>query len=131
MLESSLAEVVNDSRRTGPTILVDLLLEKAAVLAAYGFEEVAETTTVRPAPTQQPGSPKPAPPATRKSGLDYRESDRLLALEMREMIDSGTATNPYNAALALCEKAKGAAKPDSRKKRLLIAYKREFPCDQR
>jgi hypothetical protein len=61
-----------------------------------------------------------AAPAARKrsSGLDYRQSDDLLARAIIVAVDWGHYKNDWNGALALADCAEGNAIPESKAKRL-------------
>ena len=62
----------------------------------------------------------------RRPPVSYADDDRLLIARMREMITTGTARNPNDAALVLAGQARGRGTLDSRRKRLLSVYAMEY-----
>jgi hypothetical protein len=57
-----------------------------------------------------------------RGGLDYREDDYELCKQMHEMIASGKAISPWDAADLLADKAKGKGSHDSKRVRLYDHY---------
>lgn len=70
-----------------------------------------------------------APPFKRRlvRGVDYTEADGPLVKKMREMVESGTARNPTDAARALARQASGSATEPSKVARLLKRYAERYP----
>jgi hypothetical protein len=61
-----------------------------------------------------------------RSGLTYEVEDAPLVREMREMIVSGQAKNPWEAAQAIAEKAEGSRRGTSKAQRLHGRYSVAF-----
>ena len=70
--------------------------------------------------------PKPAAvPAKRKGhGLDFREQDAVLAIEMAALIKSGAEPSPWAAAWRIVNRAPGRGTNESKVERLCRAFKR-------
>jgi hypothetical protein len=65
----------------------------------------------------KPGDPEPEAP-TLHSRRGFTDSDMPLVRRMREMMQAGLATNPWQAARALATEAQGSPEGDTRAKRL-------------
>jgi hypothetical protein len=65
-----------------------------------------------------------------RSGLNYEASDAPLVLEMRQMIVSGQAKNPWDAAQAVSTKAKGSPQSTSKAQRLHRRYSIAFSTER-
>lgn len=61
-------------------------------------------------------------PAARKRGHSFREADQPLIREMHDLIKSGQASNPRDAARAVVGKALGKGEPQSKVERLANLY---------
>ena len=76
-----------------------------------------------------PNTSKDARPATQRKrqprAAQYRDADRPLVAEMRELISSGEAATDYLAAARVAHKAAGPAQLDSKARRLLAAFRTE------
>ncbi len=104
-----------DLREIGRTVGSQLIVDQAR-LASF----------VNALPSRS-SRPKRAITAVRKrrrdpERLDYRESDRLLIAEMHDMILTGKARNPTDAARALAARAAGSGTEASKVTRLVMRY---------
>lgn len=103
------------------------------------------SSVLRVWPTAKPdGPPTPGPKAPQGDvtnlidfgrakrkvhGRDYREDDAPLIERMHHMVQSGEASNRWDAALRLSDEAKGYGDPQSKAKRLLSRYAEQFGSD--
>jgi hypothetical protein len=65
-------------------------------------------------------------PQRKHGGRDYRQEDRPLVVEMRELIEAGTARSPFHAAQQVSQRAAGGGIPLSKEKRLVGRYSEVF-----
>ena len=99
----------------------------AAVLVAFEYDKNAQNA-VEPSESETDFRKK-SRNISSKRGNSYREKDLPLVAEMKRLIDSGNASGIDNAARAVCERAVGKGNPESKRKRLIIAYQLEYPSE--
>lgn len=117
-MDDTIAVTLNDRVQQGTTVL------RGGIRGGPGYTAVqfmtAEVLAVWPplgadAPSAPSGKPLRA---SKPRGLDYAVSDAPLIREMEELLLTGRASNPWQAALIVSEKAIGSGSGLSKAKRL-------------
>lgn len=70
------------------------------------------------------------PNSRRIASNGFAADDAPLVEEMRALIGAGTANGRWDAALAVCGRAKGGGQPASKAKRLLARYSERFGAER-